>query len=173
MPARVWYALLTRGLLCRSGSRRSALHRALEQGRDDLALEDEEHDERRRQDEDRSGAQQRDVGSPLALEGAERAGDVRCFGSSTRISARMNWFHVQTDMQDRRATTIAGLASGTWTRQKRSHIPAPSTRAASDSSRGMFTKCARIQKTANGMYRPMSGTMIASLVFRIPSERTM
>ena len=94
---------------------------------------------------------------------------VRCLGSSTRIRARMNWFHVQTDMRIP-SDTIAGLARGTWIRQNRSHIPAPSTRAASDSSRGMFTKCARIQNTANGMYRPISGRMIASRVLRTPSD---
>ena len=35
----------------------SSLHRALEQRGDDLALEEEEHDERRQQDEDRARAQ--------------------------------------------------------------------------------------------------------------------
>ncbi len=68
---------------------------------------------------------------------------------------------------------IAGFASGTWMRQKRSQVVAPSTRAASDSSVGMFTKCARIQKTPNGMYSPMRGRMIASFVLRSPASRTM
>ena len=57
--------------------------------------------------------------------------------------------------------TIAGRASGTWTRQNSCHASAPSTRAASESSRGMLTKWARIQNTANGMYSPISGRMIA------------
>jgi len=45
----------------------------------------------------------------------------------------------------------AGIESGTWIRQKSFHVDAPSMAAASESSSGMFTKCARIQKTANGM----------------------
>ena len=59
---------------------------------------------------------------------------------------------------------MAGRASGTWMRQKRSRVVAPSTRAASDSSCGMPRKWARIQKTPKGMYSPMSGRMMASFV---------
>ncbi len=36
----------------------------------------------------------------------------------------------------------------------------------------MFTKCARIQKTENGMNSPMSGRMIAHRVFSSPMSRT-
>ena len=56
----------------------------------------------------------------------------------------------------------AGMAKGTWIRQKRSASVAPSTRAASDSSGGMPRKWARIQKTAKGMYKAISGNGIAS-----------
>ncbi len=44
-------------------------------------------------------------------------------------------------------------------------------RAASESSGGIVAKCARIQVTANGMNRPMSGRMIAQRVFRSPISR--
>ena len=60
------------------------------------------------------------------------------------------------------------MASGTWIRQNSCQVPAPSMRAASDSSSGMFTKWARIQNTANGMNSPMSGRMIAHRVFSSP-----
>ncbi len=49
-------------------------------------------------------------------------------------------------------------------RQNRSHVEAPSTRAASEISAGMLTKWARIQNTAKGMYRPISGSTMASRV---------
>ena len=35
----------------------------------------------------------------------------------------------------------------------------------------MFTKWARIQNTANGMNRPISGSTIATRVLRMPIER--
>ena len=66
---------------------------------------------------------------------------------------------------------IGARASGTWIRQNRSHVLAPSTRAASEISLGMFTKWARIQNTANGMNRPISGRTIANRVLRIPIAR--
>ena len=64
------------------------------------------------------------------------------------------------------------MASGTWMRQNSCQVLAPSMRAASDSSSGMLTKCARIQNTANGMNRPMSGRMIAHRVLSRPRSRT-
>ena len=66
---------------------------------------------------------------------------------------------------------MAGLASGTWTRQNSCQVLLPSTRAASDSSTGTLTKCARIQNTENGMYRPISGRMIAHRVLSSPRSR--
>ena len=68
--------------------------------------------------------------------------------------------------------TIGGRASGTWIFQKRSHRLAPSTRAASLISGGMVMKCARIQYTAKGIYRAISGSAIARRVFRSPSWRS-
>ena len=66
----------------------------------------------------------------------------------------------------------AGVASGTWIRQNSCQVLAPSIRAASDSSAGMVTKCARIQNTENGMNSPMSGRMIAHRVLSSPMSRT-
>ena len=120
---------------------------------------------------ERSGAQQRDVGRVVALERAQRAGH----GPLRRVLDEHQREQELVPRPDGHAgcpsDAIAGPASGTWMRQKRSRFPAPSTRAASEISVGMFTKCARIQNTANGMYRPMSGRTIASRVFRIPSCR--
>ena len=63
---------------------------------------------------------------------------------------------------------IGARASGTWIRQNRSQVLAPSTLAASEISLGMFTKWARIQNTANGMNSPISGSTIANRVLRMP-----
>ncbi len=56
-------------------------------------------------------------------------------------------------------------------RQNSCQTLAPSIRALSDSSPGMLTKWARIQKTPNGMNRPISGRMIAQRVFSSPMPR--
>lgn len=52
----------------------SPLYRALEQRGDNLALKQNEDDQRGRQDQDRAGTQERDIGGIVALERAERAG---------------------------------------------------------------------------------------------------
>ena len=95
---------------------------------------------------------------------------VRLVGSSTRTMASRNWFQVHRNSRIAR-DEIAGMASGTWMRQNSCHVVAPSIRAASDSSPGMLTKWARIQKTPNGMNRPMSGRMMAQRVLSSPMSR--
>src|SRR5665647_672168 len=52
----------------------SSLERSLEERRDEPALEDQEHEQCRGEDEQGSGAQQWDVGAPLPLEGAQGSG---------------------------------------------------------------------------------------------------
>ena len=121
-----------------------------------------------REDEQRAGAQQRDVGAPLALEGAERAGHGALGGVSTSTMARRNWFQVQRNSR---------IASDEIAGARERHVDAPEQLPGAGavdlgrprtSSSGMFTKWARIQKTANGMNSPISGRMIANLVLSRP-----
>src|SRR5690606_29677639 len=95
---------------------------------------------------------------------------VRFVGSSTRTTARRNWFHVHRNMRMAREDS-AGMDSGTWMRLNSWRLLAPSSRAASEMSSGMLTKCARIHMTANGMNRPRSGRMIAHRVLSSPTSR--
>ena len=57
-----------------SAPRGSSLDRALEQRRDDLALEEHKDDESGNQDQNRAGAQQGDIGRVVALERPQRTG---------------------------------------------------------------------------------------------------
>ena len=108
--------------------------------------------ERRQEDQDRARAEQRDVGRVVALERAERAGHRALRAGPRRAPARAGTGSRPRPTSGSRATRSARRASGTWIRQNRSQVLAPSTRAASEISAGMFTKWARIQNTANGMY---------------------
>ena len=57
-----------------SQGRRLSLDRTLEQRRDDLALEQDEHHKGGHEDQNRAGAQQGDIGGIVALECSKRTG---------------------------------------------------------------------------------------------------
>ena len=121
-----------------------SLDRALQQRGDELLLEDQEQGDGRSEDEQRPGAEQRNVGSPLPLEGAERAGHRALQRVATRTTGRRNWFQVH---RNRRIDSdmIAGLRDRNLYQPEM--LPAG---GAVDLRRlaqfgGTFTKCARIQ----------------------------
>ena len=101
----------------------SSLDGALEQRGDELALEDQEDDERRGQDQQRSGAQQRDVGAPLALEGAERAGHRPLRRVVDEHDRQAGTGSTSRGAAGSRARPSPGAASGTCTRQNSCHSP--------------------------------------------------
>ena len=125
----------------------------------------------RKQDQDRPGAEQ--AGCPSRSGPGRRRARRPSFAGSgpPRGRGRAGTGSTPTPTSGSRATPSGARASGTWIRQNRSQVLAPSTRAASEISFGMLTKWARIQNTANGMNRPISGRTIASRVFRIPIWR--
>ena len=103
------------------------------------------------------GAEERDVGRVVALERAERAGH----GALCRVLHEHQGQeelvpgpdgHEDAQRRERRA------GKRHVDPPEEAQVLAPSTRAASESSGGMVTKWARIQNTANGMYKPMSGS---------------
>ena len=105
----------------------------------------------------------------LPLEGAERAGHRALESGRRRARSPAGTGSTSTGTCRMPSDDSAGIDSG--------HVDPPEQLprgGAVDAARprtapsGMFTKCARIQNTANGMYRPMSGRMIAHRVFSSP-----
>jgi hypothetical protein len=81
---------------------------------------------------------------------------VRMLGSSMSTMASRNWFHVLRNIRTP-SEASAGTARGSWMCQNAFHGPAPSTHEDSVNSTGTDWKWVRIQNTAKGMFRPMSG----------------
>jgi hypothetical protein len=80
-----------------------------------------------------------------------KTGSVQRAWSDRKISAARNSFHAEQNANSA-TVTAAGLATGTSTRPSVTSGPAPSSAAASSSSRGRLLNALRMTNRANGSW---------------------